>query len=184
MCDLKHEMVMAEMHRIFKDLPRGAAHSLRVLAYAEEIMAGEEVDATHAQVITYAALLHDIGAVRALEMHGSFEGHWQEMEGPAIAEEILIRAGVDESIIARVRTIVGHHHSPDAIDGLDFAILWDADQMDNVLYGESESDDADIWQKIAGAFTTPTGRKLALQKLGLAGDGEQHAAEDAEMIFR
>lgn len=34
-------------------------------------------------------MLHDIGAAEALRRHGSVEGRYQELEGPAVARDIL-----------------------------------------------------------------------------------------------
>lgn len=160
------ERVLAEMELVFKEIPYGIAHTLRVLVNADEIMAKEGVSERMAEIVTCAAILHDIGAVKALEKYGSLDGRYQEIEGPAVAKDILERAGVEDTVIARVEYITGHHHTPTKIDDLDFQILWDADLLDGLEYGEKESDAGHLRQKIESSFQTDSGKKLALKRLG------------------
>ncbi|PKN91173.1 MAG: phosphohydrolase [Chloroflexi bacterium HGW-Chloroflexi-6] len=160
------ERVLAEMELVFKEIPYGIAHTMRVLANADEIMAKEGVSERAAEVVTYAAILHDIGAVRALKKYGSLDGCYQEIEGPAVAKDILQRVGVDEAVIVRVEYITGNHHTPAKIDDLDFQILWDADLLDGLEYGEKDSDAEHLRQKIESSFQTDSGKSLALNRLG------------------
>jgi hypothetical protein len=164
---MQREKVIVEMKLVFQEIPYGIDHTLRVLANADEIMKRECVDDNTAKIITYAAILHDIGAVKALEKYGSIDGHYQEIEGPAVAKDILARSGVDSEVIERVGYIIGNHHTPTKIDNLDFQILWESDILDSLEFGEKESDIGYLREKIESSFRTISGKELALKHLGL-----------------
>jgi HD superfamily phosphodiesterase len=72
--------------------------------------------------ISIIAILHDIGAVEAQKKYGSIDGVYQEKEGPEVAKEILKKVGYNKNI-DRICFIIGNHHTPSKIDGLDFQIL-------------------------------------------------------------
>lgn len=84
------------------------------------------------ETLLLAAILHDIGIHEAERKYNSSEGKYQEMEGPSIAEEILEESGADPRISARVCYLVGHHHTYNLIDDLDFQILVEADLLVNL----------------------------------------------------
>ena len=126
------KQVIEAMTQVFKTVPSGVTHTLRVLENAKMIMNQENVSESICEQTMLAAILHDIGALKAFEVHGSMEGKYQEIEGPAIAREILETAGYQSQIIDRVCYIVGHHHTEQAIDGMDFQILWEADAIENL----------------------------------------------------
>ena len=71
-------------------------------------------------IIEAAAIVHDIGIKVCLEKYGSHAGHLQETEGPPLAEAMLASLGFDEDVIKRVSFLVGHHHTYDTIDGIDY----------------------------------------------------------------
>lgn len=154
------------MKLVFKDVPYGIEHTLRVLQNADEIAAGEMVDPETMEVVSLAAILHDIGAVEAQRKYNSMDGCFQELEGPAIARAILERAGAGGEVMERVSYIVGHHHTPASIDGLDFQILWEADFLDNLEFGDGEKTEAELRRLIGENFKTATGRGLALKRCG------------------
>lgn len=66
--------------------------------------------------------------------------------------------GYDPEFIYRVAYLVGHHHSYDEIDGLDYQILIEADFLVN-MYEEAYSQEQieSVYQKI---FRTKTGKYL------------------------
>ncbi len=139
---MDYEPVLAEMRAVFAEIPYGIEHTMRVLANAEAILIGVSGDTALgdetalgdrtalAEVVTLAAILHDIGAPEALRKYGSIDGPYQEKEGPPIARRILEKCGYSGALAERVCFIVGHHHSPEMIDGLDFQILYEADQIE------------------------------------------------------
>ena len=88
---------------------------------------------------TKIAILHDIGAVEAQKKYGSIDGVYQEKEGPEVAKEILKKVGYNKNI-DRICFIIGNHHTPSKIDGLDFQIQWEADLLENLTVMDKEKE--------------------------------------------
>jgi putative nucleotidyltransferase with HDIG domain len=151
------ERISLEMKKYFgKDLKR-IHHALKVARYAEEIL---KMEGGNPLVILGAAYLHDIGIHKAEKKYGSTSGHYQEMEGPPIAREILERMNVQREIIEEIGDIIGHHHSPGENETLNFQILYEADWLVNIEEGISK-DPKKVEKIIEKAFKTATGKKLA-----------------------
>lgn len=125
------EKIIIEMKEVFKEIPFGIEHTLKVLKNAEDIMKGENIGEEEKEFISIIAILHDIGAVEAQKKYGSIDGVYQEKEGPAVAKEILKKVGYNKNI-DRICFIIGNHHTPSKIDGLDFQIQWEADLLENL----------------------------------------------------
>jgi HD superfamily phosphodiesterase len=155
-----------EMKIVFKDVPYGIEHTMRVLRNAQHIMDGEGIVGEIREVASLAAVLHDIGAIEAQKKHGSMEGKFQEMEGPSVARPILERIGVGTAVASRVCHIVGNHHSPEKIDGIDFQILWEADYLEYLQFGDKQMDDRTLRKEVQDNFRTHAGRTLAAERLG------------------
>jgi HD superfamily phosphodiesterase len=163
---MHRDKAIDEMKLVFKEVPYGIEHTLRVLHNADEIMSGENIAGDVAEIVSLSAILHDVGTIEAQRKHGSMEGHFQEIEGPAIAKEILERIGTPDEINERVCYIVGNHHTLSRIDGLDFQILWEADFLDNLEFGEQSKTREELCSAIRENFKTATGRSLALKRCG------------------
>lgn len=161
------DKAIEEMKLVFKDIPYGIDHTSRVLRNAEIIMDGEAISGAIRETILLASILHDIGAIEAQKKHGSMEGHFQEIEGPEIAQSILERTGVPNETINRICYIVGHHHTPSKIDGIDFQVVWEADYLEYLQFGEKGVESDALYQKILENFQTPSGRTLAVERLGI-----------------
>jgi len=142
-------------------------HALAVANFAAKIIAGEEVnDAYIRQVVTLAAVFHDVGIPAALKKHGSGAGPLQEAEGEPIARHLLEQLGVRPDVRERVCYIVRHHHSPEFIDGLDFPILYEADALVNIpnryRYGQLHGP-GELEAVVEQTFCTGTGKALIKQ---------------------
>jgi urease accessory protein UreE len=87
-------------------------------------MEQESLNDDQRELIAIVASLHDIGAMEAQRKYGSMEAEYQEKEGPAVAREILRKIGYDPARTDRVCYIIGNHHTPARIDGVDFQIQW------------------------------------------------------------
>ena len=124
--------VVAAMIDYFQDDVRRVAHALKVYGYAQAIAANEQMDSAQLVALETAAVLHDIGIHEAERLHGSSAGPFQELEGPPVARKILEKLRCDGELNARVCYLVGHHHSYDQIDGIDFQILVEADFLVNI----------------------------------------------------
>jgi len=161
------DKAIEEMRLVLKKIPHGIDHTIRVLRNAELIMNGEAASDTVRETISLAAVLHDIGAPEAKRKHGSMDGHLQEIEGPPIARSILERIGVSPATINRVCYIVGHHHTQAKIDGIDFQIIWEADYLEFLQYGQKSKDPDILKQKVQENFRTASGLELAYERLGI-----------------
>lgn len=158
---MSKDRVITEMKEIFKEVPYGIDHTLKVLNDAEIIMDGEGIQDNERELISVIAILHDIGAIEAQRKYGSMDALYQEKEGPAIAKRILESLGYDSKFIERVCFIVGHHHTPAKIDGIDFQIQWEADLLTNLEYMPIKEDKDKLKQYIEDNFKTDTGKALA-----------------------
>lgn len=161
--------LIPDMKALFGDDRKRIDHALNVLGFADRIRAVEGGDPV---VVQTAAILHDIGIHEAERKHGSAASRYQEMEGPAIAEEILCRHGVDEDRIAHVIRIIANHHSARDIDTPEFRVLWDADWLVNFPESFPETPGVDRADRIHQIFRTDTGRQIALSLF--AGSSHSH----------
>ncbi len=171
------QRLIDEMRGIFGDDRRRIDHAMMVLAFAEQIMAedfstggdlggdagGVGIDAC---VVVAAAILHDIGIHAAERTHGSSAGRYQEIEGPPIAREILLKSKlhVDEAAVEHICRIIANHHSARDIDTPEFRIIWDADWLTNIP-DQYDTDDKTHMAKLAKLipkiFRTDPGRRIA-----------------------
>ena len=92
------EKIIIEMKEVFKEIPFGIEHTLKVSKNAEDIMKGENIGEEEKEFISIIAILHDIGAVEAQKKYGSIDGVYQEKEGPEVAKEILKKVGYNKNI--------------------------------------------------------------------------------------
>lgn len=151
-----------EMIKYYKNDPKRINHFLKVFAYSKFIGLNENLDDKTQYILETAALVHDIGIKISEQKYNSSSGKYQEIEGPAIAEEMLLNLGYDRDTIERVCYLVGHHHTYNAIDGMDYQILVEADFLVNLyedkIYDGKYSQTAaeNVYNKI---FKTETGKE-------------------------
>ena len=107
-------------------------HFLKVFSFAKSIGEIEKLDEKKQYILEIAAVLHDIGIKVSEEKYKSSAGHYQEIEGPSIAEELLAKLEIEEDIIERVSYLIGHHHTYKNIDDIDYQILIEADFLVNI----------------------------------------------------
>ena len=123
-----NNILITEMIRYYAGDPKRIQHFVKVYEFAKYIL-------------ETAAIVHDIGIKPAEEKFGQCGGKLQEQEGPAVAQKLLAELGYPEKVIARVCYLVGHHHTYDGIDGMDYQILVEADFLVN-LYEDGVSGEA------------------------------------------
>ena len=119
---------------------------------------GEELDDASLFILEAAAYTHDIGIRVAEEKYGRCDGKLQEQEGPIIAQKMLSQLGFENYIVERICFLIGHHHTYDNIDGLDYQILVEADFLVN-LY-EDDAGNRAIDKAYKRIFKTETGKKI------------------------
>ena len=145
-------------------------HAMKVYCFAgalweEEARAEGFADSDERRnTLLLAAILHDIGIHEAERKYHSTAGKFQEMEGPSIAEQILLECDVDPGLIARVCYLVGHHHTYGLIDDLDFQILVEADLFVNL---EEEHAGKDAVLSVREKYMRSAGAKKLLDSYHL-----------------
>lgn len=113
--------------------PKRIQHLIKVHYFARMIGLSEQVDAPTLLILEAAAIVHDIGIRICEKKYGVCDGKHQELEGPAEARKLLTDMGVfSEQQIERICWLVGHHHTYDAIAGIDYQILVEADFLVNI----------------------------------------------------
>lgn len=149
---------MEQMIHYFGHDVRRINHALKVHAFATLIGSCESVDNRLLEIISYTALLHDIGIHEAERKYNSTAGNYQQIEGPPIARKILGDLGIAGDIIDRVCFITANHHTYPKIDGIDFQILVEADFLVNIYEDEMKPEAIEsINTKI---FRTDAGKDL------------------------
>lgn len=140
-------------------------HFVKVHDFAAFIGRGEGLTPELQNTLEAAAYVHDIGIKPAIEKYGSGMGKYQEELGQDPAREMLTACGFDSETVERVAYLVGHHHSYDNIDGMDYQILVEADFLVNLHEGNSSEEAIQsTYEKI---FRTETGKWLCRTMFGL-----------------
>ncbi len=133
-------------------------HALKVHGFASCIAAAEGCTPERLRVLEVAAVLHDIGIHEAERKHGSTAGPYQEQEGALIARSLLEGSELSDEEVERVVFLVGHHHSLDAVDGLDFQALIEADFVVNADEGGMKAPAIEAF--VSKHFKTETGKRI------------------------
>lgn len=136
-----NNILITEMIRYYAGDPKRIQHFIKVYTFAKMIGEKEKLPAGEQFILETAAIVHDIGIKPAEEKFGQCGGKLQEKEGPAAAQKLLTALDYPEKVIARVCYLVGHHHTYDGIDGMDYQILVEADFLVN-LYEDGVSGEA------------------------------------------
>ena len=139
---------------------RRIQHFQKVYCFAKVIGQGEKLSERDQYILEVAAVLHDIGIHASEEQYQDTSGMHQELLGPPIARNILEREGVQPDLIDRICYLIGHHHTYENVDGVDYQILIEADFFVNA-YEDALSQQAKqkMFEKI---FRTETGKTLFL----------------------
>lgn len=149
-------LIMQEMIEHESGVPHRINHFFKVYGFAKAIGQQEGIDLETQETLEVAALMHDIGIRISLEKYNASSGHYQEVEGPPKAREILEKHGFPSQFIERVCFLIGHHHTYDNIQGIDYQILVEADFLVNIHEDKMVEEQIEsIKDKI---FKTKTGR--------------------------
>ncbi len=141
-------------------------HFLRVWGYARDIADGECLSKRERYVLEVAAITHDIACPLCREKYGNIDGMNQEREGAVLVRAFLRDAGIPGELLERIVFLVGHHHSYDAVDGIDYQILLEADYIANAL--ENHTPPSAVRQALNSVFRTKSGIEEAKTMLHLS----------------
>jgi HD superfamily phosphodiesterase len=134
-------------------------HTLNVLQNAEKIIAGEKVDNLQADILRFAAILHDIAMFDAEhEIHGQ--------AGAEIAEKFLLEQGFEKDFVKKICQAVAEH-------GTDLGPVEPVTQGELLSWAGKALIEADILDKLGASAVTS-----ALLMLGANGklNHECHSA--------
>ena len=151
-------ILLQKMIEYYSGDPKRIQHFIKVHSFAKMIGELEELDSNTQNILEIAAIVHDIGIKTSEEKYGNCNGKLQEQEGPAIAEPMLVTLNIDAKIIERVCYLIGHHHTYNNIDGLDYQILVEADFLVN-MYEDGMNKEA-IESACNKVFRTKSGIQL------------------------
>ncbi len=135
----KTSIIINEMISYYAKDPRRVNHFLKVFSFAKSIGELEKLNEETQDILEVAAIMHDIGIKISEEKYDSCAGNYQEIEGPPIAREMLLKFKFDEKFINRVCYLIGHHHTYSKIDEIDYQILIEADFLVNIYEDEIKS---------------------------------------------
>ncbi len=106
-------------------------HFVKVWSYAKTIGELEQLDSSTQFILEAAAITHDIACPLCRKKYGNASGKLQEQESPPLIRQFFADTGLSETLIERVAFLVGHHHTYEGVDGLDWQILLEADYIVN-----------------------------------------------------
>lgn len=151
----KKSKLINEMIKYYAGDVKRINHFMKVYSFAKTIGEMEQLEIEKQEILELAAIVHDIGIKVSEQKYNSSAGKYQQIEGPGIAKELLQKLGFRETIISRVCYLVGHHHTYNMIEDLDFQILVEADFLINI---HEDGMDMDTICKIRdNYFRTKTG---------------------------
>lgn len=142
----------------FSGDPKRIQHFMKVHSFARLIGTKEGLDETTLFILEAAAYTHDIGIRPAEEKYGRCDGKLQEQEGPIVAQQMLSELGVENYMVERICYLIGHHHTYNNVEGLDYQILIEADFLVN-LY-EDQEDMRTIREVYEKIFRTAAGKEI------------------------
>ena len=146
------------MIKYYAGKPAQIQHFIKVHSFAKLIGVCEKLSSEVLFILEAAALVHDIGIKPAMELYRNSNGKLQEKLGPLEAEKMLAALDFNTSVIERVCYLVGHHHTYDNIEGLDYQILVESDFLVN--FYESKYETKTVHQINETIFQTETGKLL------------------------
>ena len=152
------ENLITKMIYYYSGDPKQIQHFLKVHSFALRIGLAEKIESSVLGTLEAAAVVHDIGIKVSREKYNSSDGKYQEIEGPALAKDMLDELAFPPEITDRVCYLVGHHHTYDNILGIDYQILIEADFLVNMY--ESNMTKETIISVKNDIFKTKTGLSL------------------------
>ena len=133
-------------------------HFMKVWGYSKVIGELEELDDHTQFILEIAAITHDIACPLCRAKYGNTNGNLQEAEGAVLVTSFLEGTGLADEEIDRISFLVGHHHTYNSIDQLDYQILIEADYLVNAE--ESHYSAENIRNAFETIFHTNTGKHL------------------------
>lgn len=143
--DYRTAKLLEAMTRHDKGDTRRIQHFVKVHDLSVTIGRLEGVSEDVMAILEAASILHDIGIHPSEKKYGNCAGPHQEELGPYEAEELFNNLNPElpeesrysDTEIDRVKFLIGHHHTYEGIDGIDWQILVEADFLVNLYEDHS-----------------------------------------------
>lgn len=162
-------MTVAELMKRMVEFSEGnhadINHFMKVWTFAKTIGELENLDPETQFILETAAITHDIACPLCRRKYGNTNGKYQELEGDPLVREFLAGTGLTEAEVDRVAFLVGHHHTLQNIEGMDYQILIEADYLVNA--DESHYTEENIRNFAEKVFRTKSGRALLQAVYGI-----------------
>ncbi len=123
--------IMEKMIPFSKGSLHDINHLIAVWTYAKTIGELEQLDPETQFILEVAAITHDIACPLIRDESGHTDHKLQETMGAPMVREFLSDTGMAAEQKERVSYLVGHHHTLNAIAGMDYQILVEADFIVN-----------------------------------------------------
>ena len=124
-------LIMEKMIKVSNGSFHDIDHFMKVWSYAKTIGELEALDSETQFLLEAEAITHDIACPVCREKYGSASGKLQEQESPLLIKAFFAETDLTESQSDRISYVVGHHHTYEGVDGLDWRILLEADYIVN-----------------------------------------------------
>ena len=149
------QQILAKMIQYDAKDAQRIQHLLKVYGFAHMIGELEGMETEELMILDIASILHDIGIHLSEKKYGNCNGKNQEELGPDEARKLLSDFVLPEKTVDRVCFLIGHHHTYNQVDGLDYQILLEADFLVNA-YEENMTKESilSVREKV---FRTKTG---------------------------
>ena len=156
--EMKTAAVIEKMIKYSEGNLHDIAHFMKVWGFAKILGEMEDLDPAQQELVEITAIVHDIACPLCREKYGSCPGNLQEQEGPDLVRAFLEEFVFSSKFVERVCWLVGHHHTYDSVDGIDYQILLEADFLVNADEGKASPEAIrEMYEKV---FRTHGGRKL------------------------
>ncbi len=111
-------------------------HAMKVTGIAQAIASAEKISDDKVEILTCAAIMHDIGIHMAEKLYNSTSGFYQQKLGPSVAATFLEKAGFDTEQQGEICYLIAHHHTYNMKDNKLLQILIEADTIVNAEEGD------------------------------------------------
>ena len=154
--------LIKEMKSVLGQDEQKVNHSLAVFRNAQQLQAGEQVDA---RVVNAAAILHTLGGPCPAREKPPADGPEGPTESSGV-REILARCGVDAEEAERIYQLIASQGRNRVENSMESKILWDAEQLVRLADLSIGAGPVEAKELVLRTLQTQKGRELASVLIG------------------